>query len=289
LVANVSGIAARRGVRVLAIDLDPQGNLAGDFGYRKQGRRDDGRSMLRASRDLEPLDVVSKVRPGIDAIFAGFHTRELSDWLTNTRDEDATVLLSVREAIRSIESSYDLVIIDTPPAPAVLTEAGIAAADWVVSPIRADFASIDGLEHVASLLCKLQELTLTRPPVLGVILFDVATASTAVIEEVRKAVAEEAPWAGSVFDTVIRRSERCALDMRRWGLLADEYRDRAREALSSPLAQRRIDHQGLNEAVVRFSRVAEALATDYGALGAEILDRMAEAIEARTDLAVTGA
>ena len=43
LTANVAGLAADAGWRVLAVDLDPQGNLGSDLGYDQTDKGDDGR------------------------------------------------------------------------------------------------------------------------------------------------------------------------------------------------------------------------------------------------------
>lgn len=274
LVANISGLAASRGIRTLAIDLDPQANLAGDFGARAQARRDDGKTMLAAACDFALIEPITGVRKNVDLVAAGSYTRQLAEWMTISRDVDPTVVLAVREAIAGVRNQYDLILIDTPTAPSVLAEAGIQAADWVLSPIRADFASIDGLDLVRLCIERMAELGLPTPPMLGVVLFDIHTQSTAVIDEIRHAVAEHAPWAGPVFGTVIRRSERSALDMRRWGLLADEYRDRSGRVLNSEEARRRLSQQGLEEAAMRFSRAADAVARDYDQLGVEVLERM---------------
>lgn len=276
LVANLAGLAAMKGIRTLAVDLDPQANLAGDFGARHEGTTDDGRSLLAAVAEYTALEVVPRVRSGIDLVPAGSHTRELSDWLSGVRRDDPTVMLAVREAISTVNGDYDLVLIDTPPAPAPMALAGIHAADWVLTPIRADFASIDGLEQVRYGLTQMAELGIPTPRMLGVALFDVHSQSTAVISEIRDAVAERAPWAGPVLQTVIRRSERSALDMRRWGLLAGEYRDKSTLALATTGAKDRIARTGLEDAVARFSRAAESLAHDYDHLGEEALSRMAK-------------
>ena len=280
LVANLAGLASSKGIRTLAVDLDPQANLAGDFGVRSRGRQDNGKALLEAARDLEPLEVVSNVRPGVDLIPAGFLTRDLSDWIVANRLDDPTVILSVREAIATVHHRYDLILIDTPPAPAPMAEAGIHAAEWVLAPIRADFASIDGLDQVRYSLERMAELGIPTPRMLGVALFDVHTQSTAVIDEIRSAVEDQAPWAGRVFDTVIRRSERSALDMRRFGLLASEYQERSAAMLGSETGRRRIVERGLGEAVVKFSRAAQALANDYDQLGEQALNRMASLVPA---------
>lgn len=274
LVANLASLAAASGMRTLAIDLDPQANLASDFGARDEGANDNGRALFEAVADHAPLEILPAVRPGVDLVPAGRCTNELSEWLTSARHEDPTVMLAVREAIASATDDYDLVLIDTPPAPTPMALAGIHAADWLLIPIRADFASIDGLDQVRYGLNEMAELGIPTPQPLGVALFDVHSRSTAVMDEIRRAVPQRASWAPPVFQTVIRRSERSALDMRRWGLLAGEYRHKSSLALASAAARQRIETEGLEHAVARFSSAAESLAQDYEELSAEVLGRM---------------
>ena len=45
ITANVAGLLALSGYRVLVVDLDPQGNLAEDFGYTGDERDDSGRAL----------------------------------------------------------------------------------------------------------------------------------------------------------------------------------------------------------------------------------------------------
>src|SRR5712691_10386683 len=53
LAANLSGLAAVSGWSVLAVDLDPQGNLATDLGC--LDRSDGGEALLRAVAENAPL------------------------------------------------------------------------------------------------------------------------------------------------------------------------------------------------------------------------------------------
>jgi chromosome partitioning protein len=274
-VANLAGLAGSRGIHVLAIDLDPQARLAGDLGVRHRAQRDDGRAMLDAACDFALLEPIRNVRENVDLVAAGSHTRHLADWMTTSRGEDPTVVLAVREAIAGVRGDYDLILIDTPPAPAVLADAGIHAADALLSPIHPDLSSIEELEHVRRSVDRMTDLDLPTPPMLGVVLFDVHPRRIGLIEEAQQAVDDQASWAGSVFDTSIGSSDRMAHDMRRWGLLAGEYRDRSRGALDSDHARRRLERQGLQDAATRFNQTADAMANDYDRLVIEVLERVA--------------
>ena len=48
LVANIGVVAANSGWQVLLVDLDPQGNLGSDLGYRQTGGSDEGAGLSRA-------------------------------------------------------------------------------------------------------------------------------------------------------------------------------------------------------------------------------------------------
>ncbi|MCP6423373.1 AAA family ATPase, partial [Klebsiella pneumoniae] len=68
--ANVAGLAAQAGMKVLLIDLDSQGNLEFDLGYVDKG--DEGKhlvSTLLTDGVLEP--VLKNVRPNLDVIPGG--------------------------------------------------------------------------------------------------------------------------------------------------------------------------------------------------------------------------
>ena len=72
ITANTAGILANSEWRVLAIDLDRQGNLQKDLGYREDDRHDQGEMLFRAltgDQALEPI--LTEVRPNLDVIPGG--------------------------------------------------------------------------------------------------------------------------------------------------------------------------------------------------------------------------
>ena len=75
LVANIAGLAAGSGWRVLAIDTDPQGNLARDLGVLEQA--DDGANLRDAILARTPLAPLRAVRPGLDLAAGGRHLDSL--------------------------------------------------------------------------------------------------------------------------------------------------------------------------------------------------------------------
>ncbi len=271
IAANLAGVAAANAWRVLALDLDPQGNLGSDLGYRQTESSDDGEGLFRAVVDGGAPYVLVDVRPGLDVIPGGRRNRALADHLTIARADRDDAVLDFGLALAPTFAQYDLVVIDGPPAGGSLVESALAASRWVVVPIRADEGSFDGLELIAGAFQTLREFPDVQVELMGVALFDVSTQATAIRAEVRALVDEELAGIATMFDTVIRSSHRSAFDMRRFGLLAHEYQAKAEAALGS--VRDRIEAQRLGESVERFSRASVGLANDYVNLSSEILTR----------------
>jgi chromosome partitioning protein len=239
IVANLAGLAAASGSRVLAIDLDPQGNLAIDLGYRE--RSDNGRGLASVFRTTGDALTVTNVRPGLDAWPGG---PDLVATVPSALIPEVAHPLT--EAIAATGASYDIVFIDCPPALGPLVDAGLMVADLLLVPIRADHASLDGLAMISERFSHAQVVN-SRLELLGVTLFDVSRAATALVRDIAAAIG--AGFAGHEprLLPAIRRSERSAFEMRSRGLLAHEY---AGAATDSPAAHLADDYRELARQVL---------------------------------------
>jgi len=262
IVANVAGLAAAGGYRVLAVDLDPQANLARDLGY--VDRSDGGVGLLAALAGHQPIPVLDSVRPGLSVIPGG---EDLEDWapLANARRgrsrQPETALYA---ALRPVASEYDLLLIDCPPGNRELQFLALVAARHVVIPTRPDEASFDGLVRVARIFDAVRPLNPSLD-LLGVVLFGIETRAKRIRHEARSQVAAELGDPGLVFDSDIRHLLAPARDARARGQLAHEYED-------SVLAAPRFYEAGGREE--RFASSAPGLASDYQKLTAELLTRL---------------
>lgn len=130
-----------RGYKVLAVDIDPQGNLS----YAMEAENGD--------------DV-----PTVYDLMKG--TATAADVIQHTEQGDiipANVLLSGAElefnrtgrehklerALRAVAGEYDYIVIDTPPSLGVLTANAYTAADRLIIPMQSDIFSIQGLYQLA--------------------------------------------------------------------------------------------------------------------------------------------
>lgn len=234
LVANLAGLLARAGRRVLAIDLDPQGNLAHDLGY--LDRTDEGRHLLDLLHGSGPPLTVEDVRPGLDVWPGGPQL---------TRSVGSLIPLSdhpLGQALAEVEARYDVVLIDCPPSLGPLIDAALLTSDRLIVPIRADHASLHGLEMIGA---KFREVQTVNPQLelLGVTIFDVSRAATALANEVARAVLSGFEGEQLRILPAVRRSERAAYEMRASGRLAHEYA--AARASSEAAANLAADYEAL--------------------------------------------
>lgn len=271
IAANVAGLAARSGWNVLTIDLDPQGNLGSDLGYKQQGLSDDGEGLLQAVVTGKPLSPITNVRTNLDSIAAGSATTDLLAVITNRRSVDPSAIRDMARVLDPISRSYDLVVIDSPPAGGVAVDAALAAARWLVIPVKFDDGSIDGLELMARQFGAAKSTVNPDLELLGVALFDFSTAGTTIRREVRAQLEAELGGAAPVLRSVVRRAERAAYDMRRSGILAHEYRAQAAESKERISVAERIRRSKAGNPVAAFSSAAEGLAADYAEMTAELL------------------
>src|SRR5204862_7551815 len=108
ITANLAGLVAEGDMRVLAVDLDPQGNLAEDLGYGDDERADEGLGLLEAVMAGRPLAPVRDVRPNLDVVPGGEHLTELAVMLQSRRQRDPSGVTALARSMAGVAGEYDL-------------------------------------------------------------------------------------------------------------------------------------------------------------------------------------
>ena len=269
LVANIAGLTAGSGWRVLAIDTDPQGNLARDLGVLEQA--DDGANLRDAILGREPLAPLRSVRQGLDLAPGGRHLDSLvaEVQLMMARGQYLSALGLFDRMLAGIADQYDLIITDSPPGERAIQTLAARAAGHLLIPTVPDDCSVDGLGAVFDLYQQLR--TDGGNPnlnILGVVLTLSVSTATNVKRSVRATLAELLGSHVKVFDSTVRFAQAAAVDCRCDGRLAHEYEQAALAA--EPWWKN-------STKGVTFSRAATGLADDYQQLTNEILTTFAGA------------
>lgn len=173
LVANVAAyLALRRGRRVLAIDMDPQGQLGKVLGvdHRSPTRSaidllldgllgDPGLDRLPAGPHERPASVLPTIRtriPGLDVIVAN-KSLGLFPAFQDSDDPDPTARLAETLAAAPELGRYDFVLYDAPPSFGPLTLNVLRATSEVVVPVPLTFLALDGCAEMVRTIATVRE------------------------------------------------------------------------------------------------------------------------------------
>lgn len=226
LTANMGGLLAVSGWRVLLVDFDPQGNLGLDLGYRHDSERDDdGKGLAQSLMFDAPLRPLKDVRPNLDVIPGGNHLDQAAAGLVSLAGKDGRkAKLALAAALSPLADQYDIIFIDCPPGNEPLQLAALGAAAQIIVPTKTDRGGREGLLGVAK---RLDSVIDVNPGIdlLGVIIAATSSSAKSVQRAVREAI-EDAFGTGDVlFENMVRHAESPAHAVRERGVLIHELEE----------------------------------------------------------------
>src|ERR1051325_11656663 len=229
---NLGCALAEEGLRVLIIDLDPQGNATSSFGLQE----------LEGESLYEPLlgaaAIADKVVPTrVEGVFIVPADLDLAGAEVEiaSLDNHLTRLAETLGPLRD-DNTFDFVLLDCPPSLGILMTNALAAADELLTPIQCEYFALEGLVKIVRLIEQVRDSGANKRLELGGIvmtMYDGRTnLSEQVVAEVRRHFGER------VYQTVIPRSVRLSeapsfgksiLEYAPSGAAAEAYRALARE------------------------------------------------------------
>ena len=256
---NLGAYLAAGGLRILLIDIDPQGNATSSLGIDKESCRLSVYDVLTEGLPLARA-VVPTAQPGLALVPS-------TSVLLGAETESALAELSGREqrladAIDTLPpGAYDVALVDCPPSLGLLTLNALAAADGVIIPIQCEFLALEGLMQLANSIYLVKRTFNARLEILGVLMtmYDARTRLSAqVVEEVRRF------FPNRIFNTVIPRGVHLA-EAPSYGQTILAYDPASRGALAY-------------RAVAEELRARLGLGSPNGTVPAEVATRPAEAL-----------
>ena len=137
---NLGAALAESGLRVLVVDLDPQGNASTGLGINP---RDVNASIYDVlMQDTPALDAVEPT--SLKNLFVIPATLDLAGAEIELVPAFSREL-KLKRALDLVRPEYDVVLIDCPPSLGLLTVNGLAAADDVIVPIQCEYYALEGL------------------------------------------------------------------------------------------------------------------------------------------------
>jgi chromosome partitioning protein len=190
-VRTLADVLRRSGVRTLAVDLDPQGNLSDYFDL---------------PTDVAPTiaEVLSGAVPAADAVHddiiaANLSLAEAELMLGGKIGRE----LTLRRSLAEVVEDYEVVLIDCPPSLGLLTVNALVAADRALITAEAQYFALQGVEQAIEVMALARDSLNPRLSLLGVLL-NLADMRTVHSREALASLQER--FGEDVFETVIRAS-----------------------------------------------------------------------------------
>ncbi len=226
---NLAVAFKEQGFNVLAVDLDPQGNLT-----MSQGMDPDTveRSMFDVLVHSLPIDEVihrTEIDLAVSSIDLAGAELALSSMIGRER--------ALQKGLLPARNRYDYVLVDTPPSLGLLTINALTAADSVIVPVQCEYLSLRGLVQLENTLTMIRDNLNPTVEIRGILptMYDGRTLhSREAVEMLKENFGE------LVFETRIRKTVRDAeapvqgssvLKYDPSGTAAEAYRDLAKEVL----------------------------------------------------------
>jgi chromosome partitioning protein len=201
---NLATALAMAKQKVLAVDMDPQGNLTSGFGLK--GRASEAGTVYEALTSSEPAAdpgafVLETSVKGLSLVPADRNLTGAEVELVTMRNRERRL----RDVLAPLRERFDFIFIDTPPSLGLLTLNALVAADAVLIPLNCEYFALEGL---ADLVATLRRVRSALNPALDIagVLMTMYDERTNLGQQVARDIREF--FQDRVFSTVIPRNIR---------------------------------------------------------------------------------
>ncbi|MGA9875911.1 MAG: ParA family protein [Solirubrobacteraceae bacterium] len=190
-VRTLTDVLRRVGVRTLAVDLDPQGNLSDYFD-------------LPPESEPTIADVLAGSATATQAVHDGVIPASLN--LAETELMLGGKIgreMTLRRALADVQGDWEIVLVDCPPSLGLLSVNALVAADYALVTAEAQYFALQGVEQAMEVIEIARDSLNDELELLGVLL-NLADMRTVHSREAKTSLQER--FGEKVFDTVVRGS-----------------------------------------------------------------------------------
>ncbi|MDD6771341.1 ParA family protein [Inconstantimicrobium porci] len=139
---NLCSGLAMMGYKVLAIDIDPQGNTTSGLGFDKTSLKYSIYDILTSS-DVKISDAIikSQLVDNLYLIPANMDLAGAEVEMIESKDREKIL----KEKLKEYDTEFDFIFIDCPPSLGILTLNALTACDSVIIPIQCEFYALEGV------------------------------------------------------------------------------------------------------------------------------------------------
>ena len=199
---NLSACLAEKGQKVLAIDMDPQGNMTSGLGIDKDEVEKNIYDLMIGQAGVDEV-LQKEAIENLDVIPTSIDLSAAEIELIGVDDKE----FIIRNAVQPIKDDYDYIIIDCPPSLSMLTINAMTTADSVLVPIQCEYYALEGLSQLIHTVELVKERLNPVLEIEGVVftMYDARTnLSLQVVENVKENLQQ------NIYKTIIPRNVRLA-------------------------------------------------------------------------------
>lgn len=162
---NLASYLALMGKKVLAVDIDPQGNCSSGFGVDKTKVKYSTYSVLSGETDAKRAIMPTLVK-NLDIMPSNIDLAGAEVELVGVEDREKVL----KKVLIPLRNSYDYILIDCPPSLALLTVNALTAANSILIPIQGEYYALEGLSQLMNTIRLAKKILNPALEVEGVVL-----------------------------------------------------------------------------------------------------------------------
>lgn len=235
---NLSACLAELGKKVLALDMDPQGNMTSGLGVEKDEIENSVYDLIIGNVGIEEC-ICNSVLENLDVLPSNIDLSAAEIEMIGIENKE----FIIKNEMEKIKDNYDFVIIDCPPALSMLTINAMTTADSVLVPIQCEYYALEGLSQLIHTIELVQERLNSSLQIEGVVftMYDARTnLSLQVVENVKDNLNQ------NIYKTIIPRNIRLA-EAPSYGMPINMYDPKSAGAESYMQLADEVIHKGEEE------------------------------------------
>lgn len=211
---NLSACLAEKGKKVLAIDMDPQGNMTSGLGVDKDSIEKTVYDLIIGEVQIEEI-ICKEVLENLDVLPTNIDLSAAEIELIGIENKEYII----KNEVEKVKENYDFIIIDCPPSLSMLTINAMTTADSVLVPIQCEYYALEGLSQLIHTIELVKERLNSNLEIEGVVftMYDARTnLSLQVVENVKDNLNQ------NIYKTIIPRNIRLA-EAPSYGMPINQY------------------------------------------------------------------
>ena len=199
---NLSSCLASLGKKVLAIDMDPQGNMTSGLGIDKNEVEYTVYELILGQVGIEKV-ICKDALENLDVLPTNINLSAAEIELIGVEEKE----FIIRKEVDKVKKNYDFIVIDCPPSLSMLTINAMTTADSVLVTIQCEYYALEGLSQLIHTIDLVKERLNPELKIEGVVftMYDARTnLSLQVVENVKDNLQQ------TIYKTIIPRNIRLA-------------------------------------------------------------------------------